>query len=135
MRVFIADDSVLVRERLNDLLLNVPTVEVVGQAGNKDEALRLIPDCKPDVVILDIRMPGANGIEVLKIIKTLYPSFVVIMLSNYPYPQYREKCMKEGADYFFDKSTEFKKVAEVLGNMIAENHRNKSDLNQTVITE
>ena len=135
MRVLIADDSTLVRERMNDLLLNVPTVEVVGQAGDKDEALRLIAECKPDVVILDIRMPGGNGIEILKIIKDRYPLCTVIMLTNYPYPQYREKCMREGADYFFDKSTEFKKVAEVLGNMIAENHRNKSNLNQNVIME
>ncbi len=60
-------------------------------------------------------MPKENGIKVLQNIKKNDPAFIVNILTNYPpYPQYRKKCMKSGSDFFFDKSTEFEKVMEVL---------------------
>jgi DNA-binding response OmpR family regulator len=65
-------------------------------------------------VILDIRMPGGNGIQVLEAIKTSTAAPVVIMLTAFPYPQYRKKCLEVGADYFLDKTTEFERVVEVL---------------------
>ena len=114
MKVFIADDSAVVRERLIDMLSELPDVEIVGQAEDGLQATNLIEKLTPDVAILDIRMPRGNGIEALQNIKKNNPALIVIMLTNYPYPQYRKKCMKAGADYFFDKSTEFEKVTEVL---------------------
>jgi len=69
-------------------------------------------------VILDIRMPGGSGIDVLEDIKKINAAPIVIILTNYPYPQYRKKCMAAGADYFFDKSSEFEKVTEVLKKLI-----------------
>jgi DNA-binding response OmpR family regulator len=65
-------------------------------------------------VILDIRMPGGSGMDVLQAIKREKQAPMVIMLTNYPYPQYRKKCLGLGADYFFDKSTEFEKVTELF---------------------
>ena len=59
-------------------------------------------------------MPGGSGIDVLREIKQNNQTPLVIVLTNYPYPQYRRKCMDAGADFFFDKSTEFDKVTEVL---------------------
>jgi len=112
--VFIVDDSAVFRERLIDMLSELKGVEIVGEAGGPHEAIKAIQKLKPDAVILDIRMPGGNGIEVLKKIKKDKPAPMVIMLTNYPYPQYRKKCMDAGADFFFDKSTEFEKVTEVL---------------------
>ena len=117
MKVFIADDSVQIRERLIEMLSELPEIEIIGVAGDAPEAIRDIWKLNPDMVILDIRMPGGSGIEVLKEIKEKsHP--VVVMLTNYPYPQYRKKCMDLGADYFFDKSTEFEKVTEVLKRLI-----------------
>jgi DNA-binding NarL/FixJ family response regulator len=66
------------------------------------------------VVILDIQMPDASGIAVLAHIKKESPRTIVIMLTNFPLPPFRKCCPKAGADYFFDKSTEFEKVIEVL---------------------
>ena len=86
----------------------------MGQASDAPEALEAIGRLKPDVVILDIRMPGGNGIQVLEVIKGNEAAPVVIMLTAFPYPQYREKCLKAGADYFFDKASEFSRVPEVL---------------------
>lgn len=114
LKVLIVDDSDLVRERLTALILELEAIELVGQAADAQEALEAIPRLRPDVVILDIRMPGGNGIQVLEAIKRNGAGSVVIMLTAFPYPQYRKKCLEAGAEYFFDKATEFERVGEVL---------------------
>jgi len=84
------------------------------QARDVQDAMEKIFEFNPDLTILDIKMPGGSGIDVLKELKAMNPEAMVIMLTNYPYPQYREKCMKEGANFFFDKSTEFERVVDVV---------------------
>lgn len=117
MRILIADDSAVVRERLIGLLTDLRGVEVVGQAEDAIEARNLAAKLKPDVAILDLRMPKGSGADVLCDIKKLDPTAKVIMLTNYPHPENRKKCMDGGADYFLDKSTEFQKLAAVLMEM------------------
>jgi len=114
LRVFIADDSEFIRERLPQRLVDFTGVEIAGQASDGEKALASIRALKPDVVILDIRMPGKSGIEVLQELKKDKSSPVIIMLTAYPYPQYREKCMALGADFFLDKASEFDKLDEIL---------------------
>jgi DNA-binding NarL/FixJ family response regulator len=114
LKVLIADDSALVRERLAAMVSDLEGVEIVGQATNAPEAMEIIERLNPDVVILDIRMPGGNGIQVLETIKASGTGSVVIMLTAFPYPQYRQKCLEAGADYFFDKATEFDRVIPVI---------------------
>ena len=114
MKIFIADDSAVVRERLIEMLSELPEIEIIGQAQDGLEATNLIKKLNPDVVILDIRMPRENGIDVLQNIKRDKQAPIVIMPTNYSYPQYRKKCMEAGADFFFEKSTEFEKVMEVV---------------------
>lgn len=114
VEVVIADDSAAVRERLVSMLSELKGVEVTGQAQNVEEAIASIRTLKPRAVILDIRMPGGSGINVLQNIKREQPSPVVIILTNYPYLQYRKKCLEAGADFFFDKSTEFNKIPQVF---------------------
>lgn len=112
--VFIVDDSCVVRERLIELLADMPQVKVVGQAGTAAEAIRQIRKLKPAVVVLDISMPGGNGISVLREIRRADLAATVIMLTNFSQEQYRQKCADLGADYFFDKSTEFDQVRGLL---------------------
>jgi DNA-binding NarL/FixJ family response regulator len=119
MRVLIADDSPIVCERLKAMLSNLEEIETVGRARDVSEAINSIEELKPDAVILDIQMPVGSGIEVLKHIKKEHPATVVIMLTNYPYPQYRQECMDEGADFFFDKSLEFEKAIEVCKGLVS----------------
>lgn len=116
MKVLIADDSEFIRQRIVDMLSEIEGVVVVGQACEGQEALDLFYETHPDIVILDIRMPKRNGIEVLSEIKKDRCQSVVIMLTNYPFEQYRLRCMEAGSDYFFDKSSEFEKVLDVLKN-------------------
>src|SRR5712664_2503271 len=120
MKILIADDSIVVRDRLVTLLTEVHGVEVVGQAKDAAEARNLAEELRPDVAILDIRMPKGSGADVLRDLKKLNPSPKVIILTNYPHPENRAKCIARGADYFFDKSTEFKKVLSVLRGMLSD---------------
>jgi DNA-binding NarL/FixJ family response regulator len=114
MKVLIVDDSKIVCNGLQQMLTDIADVEIVGQAHNAPEAITSIAESNPDVVILDIRLPGKSGIEVLKDIKDKKLPIRVIMLTNYPYPQYRKKCEELGADYFFDKVTEIEEIPIVI---------------------
>ena len=114
LKVFISDDSATVREHLVTVALDLPEIAVVGQAQDVPGSLAAIRQTRPDVVILDIRMPGGNGIKVLREVKKLNPAPRVIMFTNYAYAQYRKKCEEAGADFFLDKSTEFDKLPQVL---------------------
>ena len=114
MKVFVADDSTVLRERVIEMLSDLPGIEIVGYAQDVSETLTAIKKLNPDVVILDIRMPGGSGMDVLQDVKKDKQAPVVIILTNYPYPQYRKKCLGLGADYFFDKSTEFEKMTELF---------------------
>ena len=117
MRVLVADDSAVVRDRLVVMLSEVCGVDVVGTAADGLEAIDSFRRLRPDIVVLDIRMPKANGIQVLEEIKEIDRSAVVLMLTNYLYPQYRTRCMAAGADYFLDKSTEFDRIPELLAEL------------------
>ena len=114
LKVFITDDSATVRERLEAMVSALPGITVVGQAQDAPEAMDGIRRTRPDVVILDVRMPGKNGIDVLRRLKKMQPAPKVIMLTNYAYQQYRKKCEQAGADFFFDKSTEFDQIPQAL---------------------
>ena len=114
MKVLIVDDSELVRERLKDMISETTEVESVSQAKDLLEAIISFHKLNPEVVILDIRIPGGSGIDMLQKLKKSKQAPVVIILTSYPYPQYRRRCIETGADFFFDKSTEFDKVPEVL---------------------
>lgn len=114
LRVLIADDSTAVRQSLARLLSEIETVEVVGQAQDGAENLATIQTLKPDVVILDIQMPKRRGIEVLDVIHQEERAPKVIVLTNYSFVQYRTKCLKAGASFFFDKSTEFDQLPQAL---------------------
>ena len=114
IKVFIADDSLIVQEHLVTMLDELAEVEIVGQAETVADAISAIGKLRPDVVILDIRMPDGSGIDVLQSIKQAEPAPIVIILTNYPYPAYRQKCLQAGADFFLDKSTEFDQIPELF---------------------
>lgn len=128
IRVLIADDSAVVRERLLHLLSDLDGIEVVGQAEDAVEARNLAAILKPDVAILDLRMPRGSGADVLRDIKKLDDPPKVIMLTNYPHIENEKKCLERGADYFFDKSTEFQKVVSVLKDLRHDHGRKKPGL-------
>ena len=98
------------------LIERIPGIEVVGEASDVDHALESIDRLQPDLVIVDLHMPG-SGFRLIDVVgaRTHHPKLLV--LTSYPYPQYRTRCLKAGAEYFFDKATEFNAVVRVLTDM------------------
>ncbi len=92
----------------------VPGVDVVGVASDVTSAVDGFLHLQPDVTILDMRLPGGSGMEVLERIKRDDPDAVVIILTNYPFQQYRERCLQLGAEYFLDKSTQWDQVPQIV---------------------
>jgi DNA-binding NarL/FixJ family response regulator len=120
MKIVIADDSALWRDRIKSLLNNIEDVFVLGEAENGMEALQLIREKEPDLAILDIRMPGMNGIEVLKKIRELKMKVKICILTNFPYPQYKKKCLEAGADYFLCKTDDIEDIIIVITGLLRE---------------
>ena len=115
MRLFIADDSEMLRTRLVDMLTEIKGINVVGEARDSREAVERVEALNPDVVILDIRMPGGDGILALESIKkSRKRQPKVIVFTNYPYLQYRKRCMDAGADFFFYKALDFEKLLDLI---------------------
>ena len=118
MKIFLVDDSVVIRERLKRLLTELPEIEVIGEAGDAPGAIAAILKTEPDVVLLDIHILNGSGIDVLERIKQERVAPTVIMLTDYPYPEYRQLCLAAGADYYFIKSTEFDQIIPTLQHSI-----------------
>lgn len=119
MKVFIVEDSEDVRIRLIEALAEVDQVEVVGYADSEPDAIETILGKRPEVVVLDLQLRQGNGLNVLRILRKSGTSPKVIVLTNHAYAEYFQQCMAAGADYFFDKATEFMKVPEVLGGLVS----------------
>ena len=113
-QVLIVDDSKQIRERLAALLTESDQIHIVGEAGDGCQAMSMIPQLKPDTIILDIRLPKRSGIEMLKEVKVQYPKIRVIMLINYDYDLYRRQCKRLGADHFLNKTLEFEKIVATI---------------------
>ena len=113
-KVLIVEDSPMMRARLIEICNSVNDLEIVGQSETSEDAIDSIDATNPDIVLLDIHLRSGNGLDVLRSIRMNNRPAVVIVLTNVPYPQYREVSLKLGADYFFNKATEFDMVATTL---------------------
>jgi len=122
MTLFIADDNERFRQTLASILGGIPGIELVGQAGHVQEAIRSINRIKPDTIILDIHMPGGSGLDVLQAAQSVKPVPVVVMLTVGPGSEYREKSLALGANYFFEKSSDMKKMMATL-TQLARRHK------------
>lgn len=123
MTVCTVEDSVSAHERLAAMMSSLRgTSQPIGQAGEASLAVEAIRRYKPDVLILDIRMSGSSGIDLLQELKKDSPKPIVMILTNYPYPQYQQRCIEAGADFFFDKSMEFDRVPLVLRRLLQQLH-------------
>jgi NarL family two-component system response regulator LiaR len=97
IRVLLAEDHVVVREGTRELIRREQDLEVVGEAGDGEEAIDLAAKLQPDVVIMDIAMPKVNGIEATRRIKELYPVTAVLILTAYDNEQYIFALLEAGA--------------------------------------
>ncbi len=118
MRIIIADDSDLILERLQQMLSQHDKVQLVGSFKNGAEALEALLALKPDLAIVDIKMPGLSGLEVLKEIRKSDKALKFIILTFYSTDIYRKLAIESGADYFFSKGDDFEKVSQVVSEML-----------------
>lgn len=118
MKIFIVEDSAVLRDRLMLQIARKKNANVVGTADDASGAIEQIQRLNPDLVILDIRLRQGNGYQVLKAIKTRGKPPIIVVLTNFPYPQYREIFLANGAEYFFDKSTEFDNAMDCLTKLL-----------------
>jgi two-component system response regulator NreC len=117
IRVLLVDDARHVRERLAEMLSSLNGVQVVGQAPDVPLALQLIEELRPDVLILEMELPGQTGMDLLSSIRENASKPLIIILTSLDYPVLRRACAELGADFYFYKPAEFEKVLEVCENL------------------
>ena len=110
IRVLIVDDHVMVRQGLRAVLQSYPNIDVVGEAGNGEEAVSSVTKLQPAIVVMDIGMPSLDGIGATRLIKTRYPQIAVLGLSVNAPSYHVDAMLKAGA---FDVMTKEKAVDEL----------------------
>lgn len=113
--VLLVEDSAIVRGRLASLIgEQAPAAVLVGEAGDGSQAMSLFRQHRPRAVVLDLHLPDISGLILLALFKKEHPTSVIIVLTNHSTVEFRQRCTALGADHFFDKSTEFERVPQVL---------------------
>jgi len=114
IKILIADDHAVVREGTRRILEQEPDMEVVGEAGDGEEAVNLAASLKPDVAIIDIAMPKLDGIEATKRIKATWPSINVLILSAYDDDQFIFSLLEAGAAGYLLKSIRGRELIDAI---------------------
>lgn len=114
IEVLIVDDSSLIRQRLIALLNGLDGVEVTGEAETAVHGLESVHALNPDVVTIDLTMPGGSGLKLLEEIRKLDKAPMTIVLTNYPYPEFRKRCAELGVDFFLNKASEIQRLPQIL---------------------
>ena len=104
--ILLFNDSLVPLERMIPMLEDSANVEFVVHAGTYKEALGLLEDLRPDLILLDINLPDKNGMDLLKLVREKYSHIIVMMMTNHATMQYRETCANLRSSYFFDKSND-----------------------------
>lgn len=114
IRLLVADDQALVRDALAALLDLEPDFEVVATAADGEEALRLVADRSPDVCLMDIQMPGIDGIETTRRLRAASPATRVLVVTTFARPGYLRSALDAGASGFIVKDSPAEKLAEAV---------------------
>jgi DNA-binding NarL/FixJ family response regulator len=114
VRLLIADDHAVVRAGLKSLLADVRDIEIVAEAADGEEAIRLARRHRPEVVLLDVRMPGADGLAVLGQLRTELPAGAVVMFSSYDNPTYVARAVALGAAGYLVKNASREEIIAAI---------------------
>ena len=120
IQVVVADDHAVVRKGLTQILSDTENIRVVGEAPNAAEAVRLLRQTPCDLLLMDVSMPGKNGIEALKVIRDEFPQVRVLILSMYPEDQFGVRALKAGASGYLTKDSA-PELAELLAESMGPN--------------
>jgi DNA-binding NarL/FixJ family response regulator len=114
LRIILADDHALVRAGVRVLVENIPNVEVIGEAGNGNQALALIESTSPDIALLDMAMPELNGLAVTEAISSRFPEVKVIILSMHQSAEFVLHALRAGADGYIVKDGASSELAAAI---------------------
>lgn len=128
LRILLVDDSAQVRQELGQLLELSGAVEIVGEAANGREAIRLATELSPEVIIMDLEMPGLDGCAATSQIKQHLPNTRVVMLSVHASPEDKLRAQAAGVDRFVVKGASYYVLlGAILGKEISHNSCEKGD--------
>jgi two-component system response regulator DesR len=119
IRVLLAEDQAMIREALAALLSFEDDIEVVAQVGRGDEVTRAARDAKPDVALLDIEMPGMDGLSAAAALRAACPDVKIIILTTFGRPGYLRRAMESGASGFIVKDSPADKLARTIRGVLA----------------
>ena len=115
-RILIVEDNAFFLQFLKETLhARFPSTDIL-EAANGEEVLQKIKTLPPDAIFMDLRLPGANGLELTRKIKAQYPNIIIVILTNYDLPEYREAAYQSGADHFLSKDSFLKMINSILPN-------------------
>ena len=114
IRLALAEDHTIVRWALREALSKADDIEVVGEAGTAQETLAMIPDAKPDVLLLDITLPDRSGFDVLNDLRAMETAPLVVVLTWHTEPSYAARAIGAGAHGYVNKSVEPKELLEAI---------------------
>jgi DNA-binding NarL/FixJ family response regulator len=126
IKVLIADDHKTVHQQVKSLFSAAKNIQVVSDAKTGEEVLQLARELRPDVVLMDIRMPGMNGIETARLLKAEMPKLKIIFLTNYDLDLYREAASASGASGYILKETMFKTLLPAIQAAIRAGNQSQS---------
>lgn len=129
VRVYVVDDQDLVREGITALLGIQPGIEVVGSARDGEQAVEEAPDCRPDVVLMDVRMPGLDGVAATALLRRRLPTCKIVMLTTFNDDEYVSRALKAGAVGYLLKNLPAAELAQAV--RLA--HAGVAQFDQTVI--
>lgn len=118
VRVLIADDDDRFRWRLVQFLATEPFIEVIGEAATGHEAMASARELKPDLLLMDVRMPGMNGVSATRCLKKEMPHLKVIVLSVYDLQEYRDAALASGASAYIVKKSMIEELIPAIRNVI-----------------
>lgn len=124
--VLLVDDSALIMEKMIGMLQEIENIRIVFQASCYNEAIGIIKEAEPDMVLMDIFLGDKIGFDLLNFLKIKYPAIEIVILTNHAGLPYREVCEKIGAHHFLDKSNDFGLIPKIIN----DRHSNNND-NQT----
>ncbi len=127
-RILIVEDNAFFLQFFRETLLSrFPSLEV-SDAANGEEAMQKIKLLQPEVVFMDIRLPGESGLELTKKIKAQYPNVIVVIVTNYDLPEYRKAAYESRADHFISKDSFLDIINSILQNRNADRNDQSRDM-------
>ncbi len=114
IRLMLADDHAMLREGLRSKFENCRDVTVVGEAASAQELMSVLPNNKPDVLILDVKLPDGNGVTLISQIRTIHPPCKIVILTMYDHVRYAIHALESGADGFVVKGAPFEELLQAV---------------------